>query len=61
MLKRGTISLTEDDDEDEDEHDDEDKYNGDEEHRKGDEKISNKFSLFLMMSAILMPIEKTIS
>ena len=59
MLKRGTSSLTEDDDEDEDEdeHDDEDKYNDDEEHRKGDEKISNKFSLFLMMSAILMPIE----
>ena len=57
MLKRGTSSLTKDDDEDEDEHDDEDKYNDDEEHRKGDEKISNKFSQFLMMSAILMPIE----
>ena len=55
MLKRGTISLTEDIDEDE--HDDEDEHNDDGEHRKGDEKISNKFSLFLMMSAILMPIE----
>ena len=57
MLNWGTISLTEDDVEDEDEHDDEDKYNDDGEHRKGDEEISNKFSLFLMISAILMPIE----
>ena len=59
MLQRGTISLTEDIDEDE--HDDEDEHNDDGEHRKGDEEISNKFSLFLMMSAILVPIEKTIS